>query len=449
MLLQALFVISAGFSHTAPRQPCASAARQQWELRSCASADADKRRFVGRRLGGRAVNKLAAKTPSKGYRWASCLWAGFTRGDVWAANDILSDDNPDVVAVRKRTKGTILGPSKLDPLERLEVSWKLPGFAKLITSVKPLDLTSRELPLPGGFTRGAVVWAADDIYLVGGEILVVKKHTKGTIIGLSNIGPSERLQVSFEHRVDSGTNDVRVYPDKLTSREPPLPGGFTRGDVVWATKDLSLQRLQGGGILAVRKHTQGSITGPSTRGLPEQLEVSWKHRVDGGTNHLGVIPDNLMSRLPPLPGGFTRGDVWATRDIYRKGGEILAVKKHTKGTILGRPKAGPAERLQVSWEHRADSGTNHLNTFPDALTSRQPPLPGGFTCGDVWAARDIYLKGGEILAVKKHTKGTIIGPAANFGASEWLTVSWEYRADRGTGTLGVIPNSLTAREPAS
>ena len=53
MLLQALFVISAGFSHTALHQPCASAACQQLELRSCASAD--KRRFVGRRLGGRAA----------------------------------------------------------------------------------------------------------------------------------------------------------------------------------------------------------------------------------------------------------------------------------------------------------------------------------------------------------------------------------------------------------
>ena len=61
MLLQALFVISAGFSHTALRQPCASAACQQLKLRSCASADADKRRLIGRRLGGRAVNKMAAK----------------------------------------------------------------------------------------------------------------------------------------------------------------------------------------------------------------------------------------------------------------------------------------------------------------------------------------------------------------------------------------------------
>ena len=376
MLLQALFLISAGFSRTALRQPCASAACRQLELRSCASADADKRRFVGRRLGGRAVNKLAAKTPPKSYLWASCLWAGFTRGDVWAANDILSDDNPDVVAVKKHTYGTIIGPSMLDPLERLEVSWKVPGFAELITSVKPLDLTSLPLPLPGGFTRRAVVWATRDIYLKGGEILAVKKHTKGCVTGPSYFDPSERLQVSWEHRADSGTNHLNTFPDALTSREPPLPGGFTRGDVVWAIKDLSLQGIQGGGILVVRKHTQGSITGPSTLGLPEQLEVSWEHRVDGGTNNLGVIPDNLISREPPLPGGFTRGDVWATRDIYFEGA-------------------------------------------------------------------------GEILAVKKHTKGTILGPAANFGASEWLTVSWEYRADRGTGTLGVVPKVLTAQEPAS
>ena len=65
MLLQALFVMSAGFSHTALRLPCASAACQQLKLRSCASADANKSRLGGRRLGGRAVNKLAAKTPAK------------------------------------------------------------------------------------------------------------------------------------------------------------------------------------------------------------------------------------------------------------------------------------------------------------------------------------------------------------------------------------------------
>ena len=144
----------------------------------------------------------------------------------------------------------------------------------LITSAKPLDLTSREPLLPGGFSRGAVVWAAEDIYFVGG-ILVVKKHTKGCIAGPSNIGPPEQLEVSWEHRVDGGTNNLGVIPDNLMSREPPLLGGFTRGDVVWATKDLSIQRLQGGGkILAVRKHTQGSITGPSTLGPPEQLEAA-------------------------------------------------------------------------------------------------------------------------------------------------------------------------------
>ena len=51
----------------------------------------------------------------------------------------------------------------------------------LITSAKPLDLTSREPLLPGGFSRGAVVWAAEDIYFVGG-ILVVKKHTQRAVL---------------------------------------------------------------------------------------------------------------------------------------------------------------------------------------------------------------------------------------------------------------------------
>ena len=57
--------------------------------------------------------------------------------------------------------------------------------------------------------------------------------------------------------------------------------------MVWAAEDIYFV----GGILVVKKHTKGCITGPSTLGPPEQLEVSWEHRVDGGTNNLGVIPD--------------------------------------------------------------------------------------------------------------------------------------------------------------
>ena len=140
--------------------------------------------------------------------------------------------------------------------------------------------------------------------------------------------------------------------------------------------------------------------------------------------------------------------MWAAEDIYFVGG-ILVVKKHTKGCIAGPSNIGPPEQLEVSWEHRVDGGTNNLGVIPDNLMSREPPLPGSFTRGDVWATRDIYRKDGEILAVKKHTKGTIAGLASNFGASEWLTVSWEYRADRGTGTLGVVPKALTAREPGA
>ena len=47
--------------------------------------------------------------------------------------------------------------------------------------------------------------------------------------------------MSWEHRVDGGTKPyIGMRPDKLTSREPPLPGGFTRGDVVWALGDVYL-----------------------------------------------------------------------------------------------------------------------------------------------------------------------------------------------------------------
>ena len=84
----------------------------------------------------------------------------------------------------------------------------------LITSAKPLDLTSREPLLPGGFSRGRRG--------VGGRRYLLRRrnprgeeaHTKGCIAGPSNIGPPEQLEVSWEHRVDGGTNNLGVIPDK-------------------------------------------------------------------------------------------------------------------------------------------------------------------------------------------------------------------------------------------
>ena len=69
MLLQAAFVISASFSHAALRQACVTAVCQQPEPRAAvsAAADAQNRRLVGRRLGGRVSRKQAVADLPKGY----------------------------------------------------------------------------------------------------------------------------------------------------------------------------------------------------------------------------------------------------------------------------------------------------------------------------------------------------------------------------------------------
>ena len=95
-----------------------------------------------------------------------------------------------------------------------------------------------------------------------------------------------------------------------------------------------------------------------------------------------VVHRQLLARWPVwfrmwprLPGGFTRGDVWATEDVVFMDGSM--VQKHTKGYILGASTTSPAKWLQVSWEHRGDGRTGKLITssWPYHLTPREPPLP--------------------------------------------------------------------------
>ena len=106
--------------------------------------------------------------------------------------------------------------------------------------------------------------------------------------------------MEWEHRDDIGkAGKTTVSFDQLTSQEP-LPGGFTRGDVVWATSDLPLIKPlggQGSKMVVVKKHTKGAILG-----LPEadstQLLVSWEDRDDTGkAESLTAIvsPDKLTS----------------------------------------------------------------------------------------------------------------------------------------------------------
>ena len=147
MLLQAAFVISASFSHAALRQACVTAVCQQPEPRAAVSAatDARNRRLVGRRLGGRVSRKLAVADPPKGYMY------GFTRGDVWAACDILVEG---IVIVKRHSKGTLLGPhvySSGKPTKlwvKFEhMAFHTPGFPHGEIIVKPDKLTSSKPPL--------------------------------------------------------------------------------------------------------------------------------------------------------------------------------------------------------------------------------------------------------------------------------------------------------------
>ena len=186
MLLQAAFLVAAGFSHTVLRRPCANAACQLPQPRAavCAAADAENNDVRAR------LESLWA-LPSEN-KYESELRS--TGGDVWASKDLRSFADGKLV-VRKHTKGQLPPGSKADPMESLLaeqflVEWEHlvdgecdgrtnPGFMKVTADM----LVSREPPLPGGFTRGDV-WATRDGTVMKGQnsTLAVKKHTKGSLL---------------------------------------------------------------------------------------------------------------------------------------------------------------------------------------------------------------------------------------------------------------------------
>ena len=242
MLLQAAFVISASFSHVALRQTCVTAVCQQPEPRAAvsAAADAQNRRLVGRRLGGRVSRKLAVADLPKGYMH------GFNRGDVWVTRDVVFEGT---LMVRMHTKGSLLGPTKGDPTKLLvKFEHRADTGIAVNFEVNPNHLTSSEPPLPGGFTRGDV-WTTCDFVVDG--ILMLKMHSKGAVLGPYRNAPSTKLSVKFEHRADTGeAGCFHVGPNNLTSSEPPLP----------ATPDLAYGmqiKLQHKGT-GCRLHSHGS-----------------------------------------------------------------------------------------------------------------------------------------------------------------------------------------------
>ena len=129
--------------------------------------------------------------------------------------------------VKKHTKGSLLGPSETDPT-RLLVEWEhRTDIGKAGKTTASFDQLTSQEPLPGGFTRGDVVWATSDLPLAkplggqGSKMVMVKKHTKGSILGLPEVDPTQLL-VSWEDLDDTGkAESTLVSPDKLTSREPP------------------------------------------------------------------------------------------------------------------------------------------------------------------------------------------------------------------------------------
>ena len=242
MLLQAAFVISASFSHVALRQTCVTAVCQQPEPRAAvsAAADAQNRRLVGRRLGGRVSRKLAVADLPKGYMH------GFNRGDVWVTRDVVFEGT---LMVRMHTKGSLLGPTKGDPTKLLvKFEHRADTGIAVNFEVNPNHLTSSEPPLPGGFTRGDV-WTTCDF--VANGIVLLKMHSKGAVLGPYRNAPSTKLSVKFEHRADTGeAGCFHVGPNNLTSSEPPLP----------ATPDLAYGmqiKLQHKGT-GCRLHSHGS-----------------------------------------------------------------------------------------------------------------------------------------------------------------------------------------------
>ena len=111
MLLQAAFVISASFSHAALRQACVTAVCQQPEPRAAvsAAADAQNRRLVGRRLGGRVSRKQAVADLPKGYMH------GFTHSTE--ENQTAVKDEPGTRPPRPRCSSRTLRTSRTSDLQ--------------------------------------------------------------------------------------------------------------------------------------------------------------------------------------------------------------------------------------------------------------------------------------------------------------------------------------------
>ena len=211
MLLQAVCVISAGFSHTALRQPCVNAACQRPELRIYATAAADDN-------DARIRLKSLLELPDE----AGAEWAERERvlrlvgGDVWASTDLFRDDK---LAVKKHTKGYLHPKDYLhfetNPDALPVVSWehRVDDIAgQLIIIAKPLWLTSREPPLPGGATRGEG--------LATGDLSSASQDKRyGTYDNSYNNSYDNSYANSYDNSYDNSC-ERRVYNDKSYIMQP-------------------------------------------------------------------------------------------------------------------------------------------------------------------------------------------------------------------------------------
>lgn len=151
------------------------------------------------------------------------LPGGFDIGQVvWAATD-LGEDPERPIVIHKYVRGTVVGPSTSTDKSRVCVLWE-----KLITSgqagchnVRPEWLSARCPALPGEYTVGQVVWAAQDI---GHHPALVHKYWRGMVLGPSTSDDKSLLHVRWEKLFGpghEGCNSMGTHVVSASSTDAP------------------------------------------------------------------------------------------------------------------------------------------------------------------------------------------------------------------------------------
>ncbi|CAK0805118.1 unnamed protein product [Prorocentrum cordatum] len=219
------------------------------------------------------------------------LLAGLQVGDkVWAKGDL----GMDPVLVQKYTRGTVVGPSTSDDKERVSVKWEklCQTGGEGCNNVLPVMIVKTCPPLPGGLKIGHMVWAKDDL---GKDPVLVQKYTRGTVAGPSTSNDKERVSVKWEKLCQTGGAGCNnVLPVMIVKTCPPLPGGLTIGQDVWAKDDL------GKDPVLVQKYTKGMVAGPSTSNDKERVSVKWEKVSSTGEQGCSNELPRMITNTCPL-----------------------------------------------------------------------------------------------------------------------------------------------------